>query len=172
MGWWSGNQKYVNRRTKKRFKEAKGLVEETGLMAEEQRDASQAYLDEGYRKQMSSNIMDVMETRNQQRTLEQNAIDRVSTVTGNNPLAAARAGLDFATDDELKETYGFFAGERADTIGAKKAGELQIQNEYLQNMVSKNTNMSNLLMSYQEQPEKGMGGAIMGMAGSIIGGLI
>lgn len=172
MGWWSGNQKYVNRRAKRRFEEAKGLVEETGLYAEQKRDASQAFVDEGFRKRMSSEIMDSMETRNRLRDAEQKAVERVATVTSNNPMAALQAKLGFQTDDELRETYGFFASNRSDIIGSKKAQELQIESDYLQDLTMRDTEMSRLMMSYHEEADKGMGGAVLGMAGSIIGGLI
>jgi len=169
MGWWSGNQKYVNRRSERRFEEAKGLVEETGLLAEQQRDASKGFLEEGYRKRMSSEIMDAMESRNSIREAEDKAKERVARVTGNSPLAAARASLDFVSDDELQEQYGYFASNRADIVGAKKAGELQISSDYLQNLTTMKQQMASTLMSYQEQADEGMGGAVMNMVGTAAG---
>ena len=169
MGWWSGNKKYVDRRAKRRFKQAKGLISDTLQYAKKQRAASQEFLDEGYRKRMSSEIMDAMESRNSIREAEDRAKERVARVTGDSPLAAAKAGLDFVSDDELQEQYGYFASNRADIVGAKKAGELQIQSDYLQSLTTRKQQMAGTIMSYQEQADEGMGGAIMNMVGTAAG---
>ena len=87
-------------------------------------------------------------------------------------MAVLKANIGFQSDEELHEMYGMFADERIDIFGAKQAGELDIESPYLQDIAQSRSERANLLMQFREETDPGMGGDIMGMAGSIIGGLI
>lgn len=172
MGWWSGNRDEVNRRARKRFEEAKDLVSQTEDLAGERRDLKREFLTRGHQQMMARNLKGLMDTRQAIRRQEESAMERVAAVTGNNPLAALRARQDFMSDDELREVYGSYADERIDILGAKTAGELDIQSGYLQDIAQSKGEMASLMMQFREEVDPGMGGSVMGMAGSIIGGFI
>ena len=172
MGWWSGNRDEVNRRARKRFEEAKDLVSQTEDLAGERRDLKREFLTRGHQQMMARNLKGLMDTRQAIRRQEESAMERVAAVTGNNPLAALRARQDFMSDDELREVYGSYADERIDILGAKTAGELDIQSGYLQDIAQSKGEMASLMMQFREEVDPGMGGSVMGMAGSIIGGLL
>lgn len=172
MGWWSGNRSQVNRDTRKRYEEAKDLVGETGEIAEEKRKVKRDFLEQGHRMRMATNLRSVIKSRQAIRKQEERALERVKKVTGNSQLAILKARQGFITDEELKEMYGSFADERIDIFGAKKAGELDIESGYLQDLSQQKQSMANLMASFREEVDPGMGSDIMGMAGSIIGGLL
>ena len=172
MGWWSGNREGVNRRAKDRFEEAKDLVAETEDIAGDKRRLKRSYLEKGTQQRMARNLKAAVDSRQAIRRQEERAIERVRLHTGENPMAVLKANIGFQSDEELHEMYGMFADERIDIFGAKKAGELDIESTYLQDIAQSRSERANLLMQFREETDPGMGGDIMGMAGSIIGGLI
>ena len=172
MSFLAGNRSAVNRRTRQRFSEAKDLIEGTGDIAEDVRSKGTEFLDRSTRQKMARNVSDVIEARNVTREREEKALERVKEVTGDNPMAVARAELGFMSDADLKEQHGFFADERIGITEEEKRGRLGIETTYLSQLSHKNKAMADLLSSFREEVDPGWGGAILGAVGSIAGGFI
>lgn len=169
MGFLDGNASDVARRQKKRIKESKSLYGEAEDLAVESRDASLDLLDSTFQRQMGENLKGSLKARRDLATREERALDRVRAVTGDNPLAIARAKMGFADEDQIKNVYGQFAGQRSQMLDSRMANELSVESNYLQQLSQARMGKANMLASIQEHVDEGWGKTLAGIGGNIMG---
>lgn len=169
MGMFSSNVKYVNRRAKKRLQEARGIIAETELTAAQSRDASLAAIGRLTDQKMSQTLSSSFESRNEMRDSERRAMDQVSRFSGGNRLAMLRARAQAPTSADIKAIYGQAAGQRVGIQQQRMADELGVENQYLQQLINARTADAQMLASFQEQVDPGMGGALLNAASTFAG---
>ena len=167
--WFSGDIKDVKARQQKRIAESRGLYDESEQFATKSRNEQLSLLDKGFEQQMSENLTGAIESRDAIRQGEERALERVASVTGNNPLAMLRAKMGFTDDARMKAIYGQFGAQRADMFGAKMASQLGIETAYLQQLSNTRMGKANMLASIQEPVDEGWGKTLAGIGGNILG---
>ena len=169
MGWFSGNTKYVNSRAKKRHREALGLYDESEELAEQSRDDSLAAIAALSERQQAETLSASFEARNDMREGEKRAMENVERFSGGNKLAMLKAKVGAPSSSDVRAMYAASSQQRMGIEQSRMANELGVEGNFLQQIMSTRQGKANIISSFQEQADQGLGGALIGALGTYAG---